>query len=817
MNFQISLHRASCSSAFAPLFLLLSVLACRDARAVDLVTQGKPVADIVIAPGAMKAMRTTAEELQRHLFAMSGATLGIVEEPSNAPNHVFVGESAHTRKLGITTDDIRLDGYKIVAGDHHLALVGRDVFHSLNHFSKYIDREHRLSPEAWESMTGQKWRTPTFYGENEYSKDCGFHLKDGTGTLYAVFALLEQLGMRWYMPDEELGLIRPHHENISIPTQSVKKEPEFGQRRFADNQPGTFRQEMMWYKSMGVGTSKVIPIYHAVGRLTFFGKQTDPAYFGIINGKPSYQSPRLSSEKLRADFITSLEFTRKLYPGIEYDCLGQPDGWSAMDSSDIAAGWEQTDRGIYGNFSNYAWDFNLDVAKRISERHPGRKFSVMAYSGTTMPPTNIQKIPDTFLVGLMQHSTGWMLPPWNGDLQLRKEWLARVKDGREQLLIMDHYLEQAPIRSTPPVPVLFTKILRENLHAAYDHIVGYDIEVPWIPSSEPNPRAASALRRPGLSHLMIYLHARMMWDRDLDLKAVLGEYYRLFFGPAHAEMQRFHEFAEAVWSRPEPREVTASGGFLKPADVDQFFALLAEAKGKAGDGIYAKRIGLFESEMQPLKGLFANLQRNNGNITGYYARHPHKIDGDLTKPFWTEPEGRVFTPLNDMFTGETPHHTATKVAFRWLPDDSGLVVGIECIEPKMYRLRDACRERDSYAIFQDDNVEIRLETAKGIRPFIVVNPNGTVLDECITTRTEDLASFYTVRNVAVKKAADRWFVEALIEAKPIEGEVPSKGFPWGVNICRQRMAGNTPEFYMLFPSGTKFKDPKAMGNLVMRH
>lgn len=30
------------------------------------------------------------------------------------------------------------------------------------------------------------------------------------------------------------------------------------------------------------------------------------------------------------------------------------------------------------------------------------------------------------------------------------------------------------------------------------------------------------------------------------------------------------------------------------------------------------------------------------------------------------------------------------------------------------------------------------------------------------------------------------------------------------------MAGNALEFYMLFPSGTKFKDSKAMGNLVMR-
>ncbi|MEY4484720.1 MAG: hypothetical protein RL693_2172 [Verrucomicrobiota bacterium] len=798
------------------LLTAFGVLVAQSANAVDLVTNGKPVADIVIAADAIKATRTSAEELQRHLLAMSGATLAIVDKPGDAANHIYVGASEHTQKLGINIDDVKFDGYKIIAKDHHVVLIGRDVFHSLNHFGKYIDREHRISQEAWEKMTGHKWRTPTFYDEGGYSKVCGFHLKDATGTLYAVFGLLEQLGMRWYMPDEELGLIRPHHDNISITPQSVKKEPEFGQRRFADNQPGTYRQEMMWYKSMGVGTSKVIPLYHAVGRLTYFGKEADPAYFGIINGKPGYQSPKLNSEKLRTDFITSLDFTRQLYPGIEYDSLGQPDGWSTIDSADAAAGWEQAERGIYGNFSNYAWDFNLDIVKRISAKLPERKFTVMAYSGTTMPPTTMDKIPDSVLVGLMQHSTAWMLPPWNGDLELRNEWLKRMKDGREQLLIMDHYLEQAVIRNAPPVPVFFTKIMQANLKAAYDHVAGYDIEVPWIPSNETKPDATNNLRRPGLSHLMIYLHARMMWDRDLDLNAVLDEYYRLFFGPAATEMKQFHEFGEAVWSRPEAREVTGNGGFLKQADIDQFFALLTAAKAKTGDSIYTKRIALLEAEMQPLKGLFANLQRSNGTINGYYAKHPHKIDGDLTKPFWTDPEGRVFMPLSEMFTGETPHHIATNVAFRWLPDESGLVVGIECIEPKMDKLRAACKERDSYAIFDDDTVEIRLETAKGIRPLIVINPNATVLDECITTRSEDLASFYTVKNIAVKKAADRWFVEALIEVKPIEGEVPSKAYPWGVNICRQRMAGNTPEFYMLFPSGTQFKDPKAMGNLIMR-
>ena len=104
--------------------------------------------------------------------------------------------------------------------------------------------------------------------------------------------------------------------------------------------------------------------------------------------------------------------------------------------------------------------------KRISAQHPERKFTVMAYSGTTMPPTTIDKIPDSVLVGLMQHSTGWMLPTWKVDLERRQQWLKRMKNGREQLLIMDHYLEQAVIRNAPPVPVFFTKIMQANLKAA---------------------------------------------------------------------------------------------------------------------------------------------------------------------------------------------------------------------------------------------------------------------------------------------------------------------------------------------------------------
>jgi hypothetical protein len=195
-----------------------------------------------------------------------------------------------------------------------------------------------------------------------------------------------------------------------------------------------------------------------------------------------------------------------------------------------------------------------------------------------------------------------------------------------------------------------------------------------------------------------------------------------------------------------------------------------------------------------------------------------KIDGDLTKPFWLDRpySADSFYKLRDIVTGEYPQHLNTSVSFRWLADNSALVVGIECLEPKMDRVRESCKDRDSTGIYANDNVEIMLETPQGIRPKIVVNPAGTVLDECITTNLADLASFYTVNNVAIKKYPDRWTVELQIDTKPISGERPTSSFPWGVQVNRQRLAGNTPEFYMLSPSGTNFKDLKCMGNLMMR-
>jgi len=219
--------------------------------------------------------------------------------------------------------------------------------------------------------------------------------------------------------------------------------------------------------------------------------------------------------------------------------------------------------------------------------------------------------------------------------------------------------------------------------------------------------------------------------------------------------------------------------------------------------------------MEPLKLVHDKLARTGPMTRAYYAPTKPVIDGDLTDKFWQE-QKHSFYPLRDMITGNFPKHLKTTVSFRWLPNKSALVVGIECFEPKMDKLNESCKDRDSMAIFSDDNIEIQLESTEGIRPKIVISSAGKIYDHCFTKNVADLPAWYKVDEFAVKKYPDRWIVEALIDAKTIAGKKPSKFFPWGVNICRQRMAGNEPEYYMLSPSGTSFKDTKCMGNLYLR-
>jgi hypothetical protein len=172
-------------------------------------------------------------------------------------------------------------------------VAGSQIYHFAKSFSLFRDVSRNEWQEKWEELTGHKWRFPPITDYRDFSEEFGFHSGDGTGTLYGVYALLEQLGMRWYAPIPELGMVIPETKNIAVKVQDTKQEPEFPVRFFADCRVGwSIPDEFLWYKAMRVGADRFVPIYHSVsGPIEIEPEQQPQEYYGRVGGKVDYKIP----------------------------------------------------------------------------------------------------------------------------------------------------------------------------------------------------------------------------------------------------------------------------------------------------------------------------------------------------------------------------------------------------------------------------------------------------------------------------------------------------------------------------------------------
>ena len=92
-----------------------------------LVDEGKANAEIVISESPARSTRLAAAELQTYVTKISGTRLPIRVEPSvDVPVQIYVGESTHAAKLGVTADRLEHGAYRIASGEKWRALFGDD-------------------------------------------------------------------------------------------------------------------------------------------------------------------------------------------------------------------------------------------------------------------------------------------------------------------------------------------------------------------------------------------------------------------------------------------------------------------------------------------------------------------------------------------------------------------------------------------------------------------------------------------------------------------------------------------------------------------
>ncbi len=784
---------------------------------VQLVNDGKPVADIVVEANALSSVKLAGNDLQEYIEKISGAKLPIANMPSqDVKNHIYVGESDFTRKLGLSVSDLKPEGFKIIAKDNYLVLIGRDE-------QRPPDKYPRRGPEAakakeeWRKFAGDE-SDPASGGTGLLNTKLNFHVYDATATFYAASEFLEQLGVRWYHPYEN-GTVVPSMKNVVAKEQNLKKEPKFPNRSFNFYRTmQTDTEGVLWFKRLKYGLSYA---YYNGGHstrdiLTPEQKKVHPEYYAMSNGKMIAGRgddgvPRLMEPGFRKASINYMNKSLEAFPLLVNFTLGMPDGFTEIDERDAAV-WNRDNRGYAGKYSDYVWDYWLFAAKELKASHPDKFLTCYSYTTYAEPPSQVDKLPDNVALFMIYGASMSMLPEYKYYKEMRDKWLSMLTS--KKLFIYEYCLFYRNDALT--YPIVYSKILQEEMRKLNGICEGKDVEImPW------NKNGKSQLAYPGLTHMLHYLQGKLYWDPDLDLKKLQDEYYELYFGPAKAEMKEFCEFAEQVWTRPESRSITPNSGFLKEKDVTRYFELLKSAREKAGkDTVYDQRIAQIEGEMEPLKKLFASLQRSGPDFRCYVSKDPVSIDGNLDKPFWTSIDNSWIS-MTDLVTGQpVPAQSSTKVSFRMTPDKSALVIGVKCLEPEMDKILAKGKSNDDPDIFNDDVVEIYIETPERSYFKIAVNSNGAVWDESrdSTIVERDTLPLLWAPGIkaAVKKDKDSWSVEIMVPTKDFGSQGPSKASPWGINVCRARLAGGAPEASAISPTGKKFFAVLAkLGNLYI--
>ena len=563
-----------------------------------LVKDGKPHAEIVIADNPPRSTRLAAHELKTSIEKISGAKLSISTKPStDVPVQVYVGESPHAEKLGVTAEGLKHGAYRIVSGENWLVLIGDDTdFVPIEPWAKNNgDRQTSFRP-AGRKPAGCRMAC-RMAGctrianacPKELAKEDGEYLWafDERGSYNAVCGFLRSLGVRWYLPGE-LGEVVPKMASIPLPKIDETAEPDFEIRQFSVRFGTADDEVMRWAMRLGIRQTYGLMIAHGMHTMTHPDalKTQHPEWFALYGGKRDTQTGKrlnhlcYSNEEL---FDATVKWARAQFDVYDYEAVSimPPDAYGSICQCELCEGKQVDEMGSRGKLSNHVWDFANRVAKEVGKTHPDKLIACCAYGANTLPPTNIDKLePNVQVVIVGGRRPRNSLPEQREYVRsLRAGWLEKTD---RPIIVFENYPFTG--RGTY-LPGFVARTNGESINATKGISRGEDI---WLsfPRYHDDPNI-------GFDHFQVYFTARMWWGgKDADVEALLDEYCRLFYGPAGSKMKEFFDYCEVNYQAMEQEK----------EKIDTALAMFEAAKASVSqDSVYAKRLALIDRFLDALR------------------------------------------------------------------------------------------------------------------------------------------------------------------------------------------------------------------------
>ena len=736
-----------------------------------LVREGEATATVVIAPDASPSVERAAAELQEYVARSTGATLPIVTDrrPDRGVT-VFVGASAWTEQVGVSTDGLGVDGCLWASGDAWLAIVGRD---------------HRGPP-----VHGM--RNP-WNPHEVYNADLKLGAFGETGTLYGVYHFLERfVGVRWFMPGD-LGTVVPKRAGLSVPRLDETRSPDFEYRYPWFCNFAIAPDDALWFRRVGFGGACPVQAIHSF-RMFLKHKDDHPEYFALVDGERDFGSLSciggggnlcLSNDGLLQEMAAHIRRYFDTHPDQRFFPVAPGDGMTRVCGCAACAPQVEPDKGEGGRFSNYVWGFVQRLAAELAGTHPDRFVGTIAYEGYLRPPDSIERLHPNIAVMICQTRGSFADPDRKRRARrLVTDWRAKT----DRIYLWEYYRY-----NLPPFPWC---------PAAYPHLIAEDLAFlrgtsrgEFIESESWGRGAESRIHYPAMQHLNLYVTAKCLWEADLDVDVLLQDYFTAFYGPAAEPMGAFWGEAEAVHTAHP-----LGGPVAKyPPDVLESLAeRLTQAVRSTEPGTdYRRRVELVQADVTKLRdALCTPLVVEPPEMTSHRASGGIRIDGAIDDAGWRHslPQGLVLK------NGQAPPYRSWVASTH---DSEHLYLAVVNVEPRIEALRtEAGPENPDAGIWDDDCVEVFISpdtTEPGRAYQIIVNAAGVTWDGAYGLPEPGPGLFGCQPGweceglrAAVRKTAGRWSVELAIPFRSIG--LKGAGLPGHValNVYRCRQCGGPP-------------------------
>jgi uncharacterized protein DUF4838 len=583
-------------SFFITILFAAICTALHSALALTLVEDGQPRAVIVLADQPSAAASLGARILREHVRQMSGADLPIANESkitgdaSKERAWVLVGGGKLAERLGFSNAKLGPGAIAMHAKGNVLTLLGADA------------------------------RTPA----------------DPDGSRYAVVAFLEEkLGVRWLWPGE-LGKVVPKKKMIAVEDFDRTFSPPLAQRRIRDGfaQPradaglanlGFTRarsnelharalrvesESGSWFAWQRLGGTMEVGSGHAFGQLWEKYGREHPDWFALQpdGSRDQSRSPgrarlcKSNPELIAAIAHEKIEELNK-NPKLLGVSLAPNDGGpltfctcSKCEALDAKGGrkvalWDFSGGGRR-DFEHVSltdrmvWFWN-QIAEQVTKVHPDKLFTVDAYSVYSAPPVERALHPN-FVVRFVPMS----YTDERARQQALRDWDAWSEKAakiyfRPNLLLAGR---------RDGMPLLYPHKFAEDFrHLAHHKMIGTDFD--------------SCMHNWATQGLNYYVVARLHWDPDQDVDAMIDDYCRAGFGAAAKSVRKYFDKLESLtnevakhreelYEAAESKKLTRLTPFTREA-IGELRDLLASARREAGDDeTVLKRIAFLEDGLR---------------------------------------------------------------------------------------------------------------------------------------------------------------------------------------------------------------------------